>query len=83
MGQFWESFMRRHPVLKPGPSSRRRLIPCSNSEKTVEELKQGTDELVKTTKKSIEEGLSRLSVAVEEAKKAAEQKRRELEEELS
>lgn len=53
-----------------------------DSEKAVEEIKESSEKLIETTKSAIEEGLSRLSVAVEEAKRAAKEKRAELEEEL-
>ena len=52
-----------------------------NSDKVVGELKETSDKVLSQTKKVVETGLDNLSLAVAEAKKAAQAKKEELENE--
>lgn len=49
----------------------------------IEDIKENTQEVISTTICSIEEGISKLQSAVEEAKKASDEKRKELNENKS
>jgi len=52
-----------------------------NSDQVVQELKDGSQKAINQTKEAVESGIDKLTYAISEAKKAAQQKHEELEKE--